>query len=273
MSDARVEQTTPQVFVKFGRVLAGAQAFKFNGNINAVFRGQVALNDGTTVQAFIKDISRREFANELLASALALRLGLPVPTPIVARVSSSDLPAVNIPYLDSGDRLVFASASVPAPPILQVLQSSGAQAGEVMGRIAKWPRLGDLYGFDSWIANTDRHRGNLLFGGQDDVWLIDHGHSFTGPHWKPEDLVPWQTYNNRLSEWLTPFLAGSRRAQVAGGAEVLASDASQIDLAQLAAANGVRTMLGEDFNAIVSFLTARTEHIRKLSTTALGLLI
>lgn len=263
----------PPVYVKFGRVLAGAKPFVFNGNVNSVFRGQIALTDGTTAQAFIKDIEPREFANELLAATLATRLGLPVPTPIVARVSATDVPVSRIPFIDDGDFLVFASAAIPAQPILQVLKTAGPQAAEVIKRIAKWPGLGNLYGFDSWIANVDRHRGNLLFGGQDDVWLIDHGHSFTGQHWTASDLEPAQAYINRLADWLTPALDGSRRAQVAGGAEAFARQAEQVDLARLAAANGVRTMLGEDFNAIMAFLSERTTHIRKLSTTALGLLI
>lgn len=261
------------VQVRYGAVLAGAVRFSFNDNINPVYRGQVQLSDGSTVLAFIKDIDLREMANEVFAALIASQLGLPVPLPIIARAEVADLPATKIPLPGTSSHVVFASAAVSALPILQLLNAGGPSPHDVLARLAKWAGLADLYAFDSWVANIDRHQGNLLFSGQDDVWLIDHGHCFTGRHWKPENLAPAHPYRNRLMEWLTPSLASVRRMELAGQAEAAIQAAAAVNLLTLASANGIHTMLGEDFSAIVAFLTARTEHIRKLSTTALGLLI
>jgi hypothetical protein len=45
-------------FIRFGTVLAGAQPYVFNNNVNPVFRGQVTLSSGAVVTAFIKDLDR-----------------------------------------------------------------------------------------------------------------------------------------------------------------------------------------------------------------------
>jgi hypothetical protein len=186
------------VFVQFGTVLAGAERFSFNNNVNAVYRGMVRCRDGSMVMAFLKDIPLRQFANELLAAVIGLRLGLPIPRPIVALVSPDVIPAIHNPLAATEDFIVFGSADAGSRPILQVLRDAGAAAAEIFERLSKWSQLGELYGFDTWIANVDRHRGNLLFGGRDEVWLIDHGHSFTGPDWTAGDLAPGESLSASL---------------------------------------------------------------------------
>jgi len=271
LPETKSERSRP--FVEFGAVLAGATPFKFNANINSVFRGEVLCSDGTTVRAFIKDLDIREFANELLAAAIGLELGLPIPKPIIAKASPDVMSASKIQIPESDSHLVFASAAASAPPILQVLRDAGTASPEVLARLATWPDLGRLYGFDTWIANVDRHRGNLLFGGQSDVWLIDHGQCFTGPSWRPAALNPGTAYRNRLSEWMTPSLSGSRRSEAAGAAVEVGKDISKSTLERLGQDNCAMTMLLGDFDAIVQFLIARATHVPRLSTAALGMLI
>lgn len=258
---------------RFGLVLAGAQPFSFNGNINTVYRGQVYCSDGATVSAFIKDIDAREFGNELLAAALGLHLGLPIPRPIVARVRKGVMPASKLPLTNSEDFLVFASADANAKPVLQVLQEAGALPPAVLARLGNWGQLGGLYGFDTWIANIDRHRGNILLTGGDEVWLIDHGQCFTAPSLNAQILQPEASYRNRLREWLTPALSGAKRAGIAGQASCVGSGIAGAELEAIARANFVRLMIGDDFDTIRDFLTARAAHVPHQSTDALGLLI
>jgi hypothetical protein len=80
-----------------------------------------------------------------------------------------------------------------------------------------------VYGFDAWIANIDRHERNLLFSGDKEIWLIDHGHCFSGPQWNSADLEPQREYVNRLQQWLTPAMSSARRAAVAGSAALTPS--------------------------------------------------
>lgn len=128
--------------MKFGRVLTGVKPFVINGNVNFVVSARIALSDSTTVQAFIKDMGLKEFANYLLAATLATRPGLPVPTSIVARVSAADAPVSRIPSSEGGDFLVFASAAISAHPILQALKTAGRQTAAMALRLLRLRRSG-----------------------------------------------------------------------------------------------------------------------------------
>jgi hypothetical protein len=192
---------------------------------------------------------------------------------ILARVDPGIMPASMVKLGDSDSHIVFATAAVPASPVLQVLTDAGVAYPAVIERLSKWPGLGNLYAFDSWVANVDRHPGNLLLSGADAVWLIDHGYSFTGPNWSPSDLVAEYTFRNKLAEWLTPELTGAKRAELAGKADQAAGDAARVDLPRLAAANMVAEVLGPDLNDVLTFLSERIPHIRRLSTSALDMLI
>src|SRR5690606_22477174 len=103
---------------------------------------------------------------------------------------------------------------------------------QILQDILAWADLGHLYAFDSWIANIDRHPGNLLFGGKDEIWLIDHGHCFSGPTWEPSDLDPGAAYRNRLAEWLTCHLTPDQKHQRAAEIDKLIAVIRSIDLAK-----------------------------------------
>ncbi|RAN81688.1 hypothetical protein B5P43_08090 [Bacillus sp. SRB_336] len=45
----------------------------------------------------------------------------------------------------------------------------------VLRRLREWADLIPAACFDEWIANNDRHGGNILYDGKDTFWLIDHG--------------------------------------------------------------------------------------------------
>ena len=259
--------------VRKGVVLAGAEPFTFNSNVNTTWRGQVMLDDGTIVRAFIKDVGLRELANEVLAAAIGTKLGLPIPMPILAKASSDDLPAIKIPLVSSADHLVFASAAMPAGPILQMIRDTPDRLGDIMAKVTKWDGLGALYGFDTWVANVDRHRGNFLFGGADDVWLIDHGWSFTGPEWKPSDLIPSAAYPNRLADWMTPHLSHKRKSELVPQALAAPTSISGSALDRIAHANSIDVLLGGDLAALLDFLEKRAAHVPQQSTEALGLLL
>ncbi|MFW2351097.1 HipA family kinase [Qipengyuania sp.] len=257
--------------VEFGSVLAGARPFHFNDNVNDVFRGEVLCTSGGILSAFIKDLPLRQLVNELIASTIASHLDLPVPTPILAVAKNETFNATNVPY--GGDaHLVFASSAADARPVLQILSDAG-RANEVYEILANWERLGELYGFDSWLANVDRHRGNLLMGGEGDLWMIDHGHCLTGPTWNARDLKVDSEFRNRLSEWLTPSLSGSRRVRAVEQVMHLKSSAESTDVEELLSQNRIDALLKDEFNNVVRFLKARVEYIEPLSRKALGVLV
>jgi hypothetical protein len=254
--------------VKLATVLGGATPFKAN-NINDTFRGLVQTDTGER-PAIIKDLHAKELANEVLVAALGLTLGLPVPAPYIGLATPDRLPAQKGPEFDGG-RLVYVSVDVQQPQVA-MLCAAGVPVHAVLARLAQWADLGRLYGFDTLVANVDRHAGNLLFCGNKEVWLIDHGHCFTGPAWSAEDLEPAdKSVPNRLNEWLTPSLDDTKRTAVAGKAATVPGEVSRMDLRALAEANYVANLLNDgDFEAVVAFVRDRCASTPKLSAASLG---
>jgi hypothetical protein len=266
-------QAGAPVHLMLGTVLHGALPFKAR-NMNDTFRGQVLCNDGETRHAIIKDLTPRQLANEIMAAAVGLAAGLPIPLPIIAKIEPGVLKVSRCPLSDKSGHLVFASADVDAKSVQQIFCGDPSLVPLVREKLAGWTDVAAMYGFDTWIANIDRHEGNLLFSGRNEIWLIDHGHSFTGPKWNAARFKPDAQYNNRLSSWLTPTLSDDRRRELAGPAGALPERLDGVELARLGELNYVAHILARgDFDALVVFLNARVEHVPRLASEALGLLV
>lgn len=258
--------------IGFGTVIEGLRPFSFNNNINDTYRGEVLCDDGVIVSAFIKDLPLKQLINELVSAAIGLELGLPVPKPILALAAPDVLVGKHVRYRDRGDHLVFCSSAADAKPVLQLIRESGREK-EIADRLADWRSLGELYGFDSWLGNIDRHKGNLLLGGDDEIWMIDHGHCLTGPDWTADTLDASAIVRNRLSEWLTPNLSGARKGQAAEEASLLAKGASTTNVEVVLKANKLDQLLASEFVEVVRFLYDRTSLIEPFSKKALGILV
>ena len=261
-------------FVQLATVLQGAIPLAEKG-INDSFRGQLVLRDETIRPAIIKDLNPKELANELMVAALANAIGLPVPKAHLAIAPSGTISAKKGPAMANGAKLVFGSADAQTPPVAQLYHGQAPAAiARIRQRLANWKTIGRLYGFDSWVANTDRHERNLLFSGDKEVWLIDHGHCFTGPDWSPAELDPEGDFANKLKSWLTPVMSDDRRTVVAAEAADVSTSAMQLDLKKIGELNYLlRVLKGGDFNALVSFLTQRCAHVPRLSAAALDLVV
>jgi hypothetical protein len=258
----------PISVVKLGTVLAGATPFKL-GNINDTYRGAVFTEAGVQ-PAILKDLEPKELANEVMSAAVGLLLELPIPVPVLAWASHDRLAAKNGPVFGDG-RLIFASVDVARPQVAMMLRTSAGQ--RVLERLAAWRDLGRLYGFDAFVANIDRHAGNVLFSGDNEIWLIDHGWCFTGPRWTPSDLIPAdKVMTSRLNDWLTPLLDNPRRVETASGAATIEIGALGLDFPDVAVANHMDSLLSEgDLQAVLSFLSQRCSHVPRLAAQSLGI--
>ena len=257
--------------VELVTVLLGATGFR-DGNINDTYRGQVLLADQTVRQAVIKDLDLIQLSNELLAHALAQHVGLPIPDCYIGLVRPSVLDVTKGPILPDGARLVFVSADVKVPNLTHRLVTTDPLAhAALLAEVANRADLGRLYAFDAWIANIDRHQGNLLFGGPGEAWLIDHGHSFTGPTWKPEDLDPTREVSNRLAEWMTPCLTSAQKAQRQAEAVGLSASLSGFSADGVAKYCRVNELLPvECVQALKGFVEGRVATVALNASKALG---
>ena len=260
------------------RVLAGLVSFKDTGipNLSNTYKGRVLLEDGTVQHAIVKDLPIRELANEVLAAALGIELGLPIPRAYLASAATGVLATSAAPKQADGSSVVFASLDAQSPSISQIVAREPDRSGQFRAlatlarAIASTTSPGGYYGFDAWTANVDRHVGNLLFAPGPLCWLIDHGRCFTGHDWKPADLQPDGQYRNRLHEWLTPLLTDPDKDKMVAESSTLAARLSSLDIGAIAAADDLLSLLGQkDFDAVVEFLSNRIQHARRLGALAL----
>jgi hypothetical protein len=268
-------QTNRPSAIQLATVLPGAVPFKV-GNVNETFRGQVLLADGTEREAILKDLDNLQLANELLASALLRAVGLPTPDAYLGLVRTGELQVSRAPQLADGNHLVFVSADVKVPNVtFQINREASESARQaVVARIARWSKLGDLYAFDAWIANIDRHPGNLLLSAEDEIWAIDHGHSFTGPAWEPDSLAPDGEYVNRLQQWVTPSLDAVQQARCVGQVSAISILLQTINVRSARLASLIdRLRSGAHGDAIESFLQERADKVPHHATRALGMLV
>ncbi len=248
--------------IELARVLPGAIPFS-HGNINDTYRGLILTTNGQVRSAILKDLSTIELANELLATCLIRSSGLPTPEVYLTLATPNNLMASKGPIWEGEGRLVFASVDVKTPNITrraQILDDFGQRL--LLQEFASWVDLGKLYGFDAWVANIDRHPGNLLFGNSDEVWLIDHGHCFTGPTWLPADLISSQMFQNKLAMWLTPYLQLSERTQLGKTAGEFAAALLRIKLEDILKVSRVEALLQPNFvTAVEQFLKERATKV------------
>lgn len=257
--------------VELATVLPGAKGFKEN-NVNDTYRGQVLRQNGSVSNVVLKDVMAKELANELISFVLARDIGLPVPDALLAVADSRDLVASKGPTTRDGRQLVLASVDINVPNIAFRYNTDVAGQARLLGAIVGWPPLGRLYGFDAWIANIDRHAGNLLFGAGAEAWLIDHGWAFTGPSWLPTGLDPMAAYRHRLKEWLTPCLTQNGREMRVQQAGMLESELDQIDVDAAISASRANFLLDDqEVEALRAFLKHRTKQVTRLASIALDI--
>lgn len=261
-----------------GRLLAGAVPFKLQelANVTDTFRGQVLTAQGDTVSAVIKDLPERELANEVLGTAVGTYLGLPVPKAYIAACDDATLKTKHAPRIGKSS-FVFASADVSTPSVAQIVLPGEPGVQDrlriLVNELQKAPKLGEFYAFDVWLANIDRHIGNLLFGAaSSSIWLIDHGRCLSGPTWSAASLVADADFKNRLKDWLTPGMSSARRSECATEADSLIGRLGSVEVRRVCEDNMVASLLpAGDLDALVTFLGDRIPHVKTKTADALGL--
>jgi len=125
-------------------------------NINPAWKAEVRTHNGD-IPAIVKKISENEIIIECCCALIAEAMTLPVPKPLIVK--------------DEQQGILFGSEELPHPDLKRTHLSTFL----VTLSLANWAILPDAVVFDEWIANPDRHGGNLLTDGTGNFWLIDHG--------------------------------------------------------------------------------------------------
>jgi len=154
--------------------------------VSETYRGLIEV-DEERIGAYVKLLHPWEIFNEALGSLLCQLVGLSTPKSYLVLVEREDYPQSPLLIGTNAPRaLGFASQAMPAQTLSRHvgLKTPGALR-EFVSHWREWP---DVLVFDQWIANPDRHSGNLLVGGPGEIYLIDHGLSFYRRNWFPAQI-------------------------------------------------------------------------------------
>ena len=238
--------------------------------VNETWKGRVHLLNGVTVAAYVKLLTPRQLTNELFGAELARAVGMWVPDAYVVRIDRSDysemFTKLNIP---SQQIFAFGSRDVGVKSLARHYRVAGvAFKNWLVNHCSQWKRA---VSFDGWIANIDRHLGNALIGGPDELWLIDHGHSFTGPDWTESTLIPSGIFTNRLINELNEVITREL------GDDIVAEAANSQFMFQLANVEGVLNqshasmfLTSSERGALVQFIEQRKSMFLASVAAAIG---
>ena len=258
--------------VAMGLLAPGASPLSPSGGkgVNETWRGRVHLLDGSTVSAYVKLLTQRQLVNELFGAELARAVGMPVPDAYLVRVDKIDYSTMFDQRSIPGDHIMaFGSRDVGVKTLARRYQAEGMEFKRwFVSHCSRWKRV---VSFDGWIANIDRHLGNALIGGPDELWLIDHGHSFTGPAWSADKLIPEVRVPNRLVNELTDVITNEMRDAIAAEA----SDAQRVFESAhvegvLDASNASQLLSSAERDALVEFIEQRKTKVMELVGAAIG---
>lgn len=256
--------------IRLANVVPGVAAVDpSDKGVNETFVGLIQTSSDQ-LRAYIKVLDARQLVNELICTTLGRSVGLPVPEGFLIRTSATDLPESTMLAKHGGDALIFASADVGRPSLKRRLTESGVQFLDSL--LATWKQWDATSIFDEWIANPDRHPGNLLIEGPEKVWLIDHSHALTGPGWTAADLVPERAVRNQVADNCFPRLTLPERMAVRAKAAQLSSVFGLVSPdSALAACHVAQLLSPSDLEAVRTFVGDRVSKIFDLASARLGI--
>lgn len=182
--------------IELGHFLPGGTLLREEKGVSETYTGIIEVGE-RKLNAYVKFLSDRELVNELLGSVLARTSDLWSPPAFLVEVRRADYPASARFQASHAETIrAFATQALNLRSFNRSAELQSPEAKKAF--VASWAEWPDVIGFDDWIANPDRHGGNFLIGEQGKVWLIDHGHSFTGPNWQIAALQPQCSVPSRL---------------------------------------------------------------------------
>lgn len=155
----------------------------------------------------------RQLVNEGIAWLLALTCRLPVPPhagymilpPLVVTQAHPDV------VCPPGGAVAWVCSTEPHRGLRVDLDG---EMPRLIGELCLWQHLPGALALDEWIANVDRHTGNLIRRGPADFVLIDHDYALSGPHWLADLLHEGRAddFRNRLYDLIETELGRSSDA-------------------------------------------------------------
>jgi hypothetical protein len=258
--------------VGFGHFLAGGQLLPAGiKGINETYRGWIEVDD-VRQQAYVKFLRPWEIFNEALGSVLCQLVGLPTPRSFLVVVDRQDYPSSAV-FLETPieKTLAFASQAMPAEALSRRVSLTSLPALRLL--VQEWREWPDVLLFDQWIANPDRHTGNVLMGEPGEFYLIDHGLCFYRQNWLPEEIlasisvVTTRLWTDFLEKTVSPQarLDATQRIHLASAAQ------NKVDLATAMTRTKTQKLIPDvNLAALVQFLERRRTAAPQAVSAAIG---
>ena len=231
-----------------------------------VWHGDIQTNAGS-VSAYIKLLEPHKMISEIVCSLLGRHIGLKIPQPYLVSGNTSQLGVDN----HSQDVLMFGSRDADSVQFYDIVNRDAEYAEQLL---MKWKDYKDVAFFDEWIANIDRHAGNILYNGRSGFWLIDHSHALTGGEWHLFGLNDATgTHDNKLldpiAEELTEHVRYQWRKYVI---DLVDKKYDKTPVSSLEENGYLKNVADDiDIQQVLKFVSDRVPHVVSLVCKKLGL--
>lgn len=252
-------------FLPGGELLVGRESGFFE-----TYKGIVETSTGK-VQAYVKMLHKRALAGELVCTVLAQAAGLPVPNGYLIEVRQEDYPESSFLKTQGlKSTIAFGSEELNAPSLSRRYESSDEAAFDYL--FDTWQRWQEAMLFDEWVANSDRHPGNFIVNGPNDVWLIDHSHAFRGPNWDANDLRAVAYTKNLIATHAERRMTLPDRHNLLTKLTKIGVGYQELTVSSIVDESKALYFLSEnDLQALRSFLELRVKELPKLVARHVGI--
>ena len=241
----------------------GTVAYNDERGVTPSYTAPLDSDDGSLIPlAYVKDLAPKELLNELLGASIGCSLGLPMPAAYLAIASEDQGPWKHSPVIDNnGHRLLFATIAVDSPR--QMLFHYKNLGHAITRRLIDWPHFEGMIAFDEWLANVDRHLGNILVSGDGAFWLIDHSHLLSSNEWEADKIKQSASasFINKIADWIKGLVSEHERNAIQADAQSACIKHSEIDLRSVMSSFPLNDLFpADDLDAAMSFLSGRVSH-------------
>ncbi len=172
-----------------------------SGHMAATHSCSIQWNDGNQTKAFLKRFSNdRELAlvNEITGYIIAKNCDLPVPK--YAGLLKTSPEQFNDKNRSFSEWSFVVSELDGSSPGSFYSKKDLINCKALMDLVASWNKVSDAIAFDDWVANEDRHLGNLMIAGKNRIYLFDHSNLPITLNWEAEQLEPNYNADSALAK-------------------------------------------------------------------------
>lgn len=162
-----------------------------SGAMATTYASRVKWDVDNETKSFIKRFALNDMlgiCNEITGYLIAKASGLPVPDFAgLIKTKPSQFPTCNKNLYE----WAFVVSNLPGnTPGSFYNLGDVPRCKALMNLVAGWSKVSEVIAFDDWVANEDRHLGNIMVSGKDKIYLFDHSNLPLTLNWSAKQLDP-----------------------------------------------------------------------------------